>query len=218
MDRLVLFDADLRDPASVNSIIEQAKPDWIFHLAAQSYVQDYDEMFPATSWGHRYWPFLTAPYIGGKPANFNQAAGNIYVCASNKTTPQLISGPNNIWPEPATSWGLVRLPNGQIPYWCTYAINEHVPDEWPALGSWQAPAESFLFLEGSDSDIEGDECDEVLFAHNDGLNITFIDGHAKWRKAEFANNDPTVSANWIYPPAGGGGMNDRGPWTAPDHD
>lgn len=39
MNRLVLFDADLRDPASVHNIIDESQPDWIFHLAAQSYVQ-----------------------------------------------------------------------------------------------------------------------------------------------------------------------------------
>lgn len=37
-DRLRIFDADLRDPVSVSELIQDIKPDWIFHLAAQSYV------------------------------------------------------------------------------------------------------------------------------------------------------------------------------------
>jgi prepilin-type processing-associated H-X9-DG protein len=74
-------------------------------------------------------------------------------------------------------------------------------------------------LENSDSDIEGDELDDMLFGHNEGSNYAFVDGHCKWHKAEFANNDPTDSNNWVYPPAGGGGASgDFGPWTAWSND
>lgn len=188
-------------------------------LAALMYAQDYDEMFCASNWGHRYWPFLWAPYIAGKPAAFTRPAGNIFVCLTHKTIPQYISGPAAITPEPANSWGLVMNSSGQYPYWCTYGINEHITDEWPALAAWEDPAGSFLMLENRDSDSEGDELDELLFGHNEGLNICFVDGHAKWAKAQYANNNPGVSANWIYPPAGGGGATgDRGPWTAPAND
>ncbi len=36
--KLDLVEGDIRDPFSIISIIENRKPDWIFHLAAQSYV------------------------------------------------------------------------------------------------------------------------------------------------------------------------------------
>ncbi len=38
LSRLKVFDADLRDPASVHAILAEVAPDRIFHLAAQSYV------------------------------------------------------------------------------------------------------------------------------------------------------------------------------------
>lgn len=37
-DRLNLIDCDLRDPASVCNLVAESKPDFIFHLAAQSFV------------------------------------------------------------------------------------------------------------------------------------------------------------------------------------
>jgi GDP-4-dehydro-6-deoxy-D-mannose reductase len=38
MDRIALHECDLRDAASTLRTIEQVRPDWIFHLAAQSFV------------------------------------------------------------------------------------------------------------------------------------------------------------------------------------
>jgi GDP-4-dehydro-6-deoxy-D-mannose reductase len=37
-DRIRLLECDLRDAESTRDALEQVKPDWIFHLAAQSYV------------------------------------------------------------------------------------------------------------------------------------------------------------------------------------
>ena len=37
-DRLTLVECDLRDVLSVRTLLEQAEPDWIIHLAAQSFV------------------------------------------------------------------------------------------------------------------------------------------------------------------------------------
>ena len=37
-DRLRLFECDLRDLSSVRNLIEESRPDYIFHLAAQSFV------------------------------------------------------------------------------------------------------------------------------------------------------------------------------------
>src|SRR5215831_8685773 len=36
--RLHLVESDLRDTSSVRSLVRDMRPDWIFHLAAQSYV------------------------------------------------------------------------------------------------------------------------------------------------------------------------------------
>jgi GDP-4-dehydro-6-deoxy-D-mannose reductase len=38
LDKITVIDADLRDASSVDSLVADIGPDWIFHLAAQSYV------------------------------------------------------------------------------------------------------------------------------------------------------------------------------------
>jgi len=38
LDKIRLVECDLRDATSVRNAVKEAKPDWIFHLAAQSYV------------------------------------------------------------------------------------------------------------------------------------------------------------------------------------
>jgi len=38
MDRFCMYECDVRDASSVRDVIEQVRPDWIFHLAAQSFV------------------------------------------------------------------------------------------------------------------------------------------------------------------------------------
>jgi GDP-4-dehydro-6-deoxy-D-mannose reductase len=38
VDKITVIDADLRDASSIESLVADIKPDWIFHLAAQSYV------------------------------------------------------------------------------------------------------------------------------------------------------------------------------------
>ena len=196
-------------------------------MATMMYVQDYDETFFPGSWGHRHWLFLLQSYIKGYPANFRQPKSNIYACPSDRDGIQFISSPPQITPEPARSWGLVLDAQGRYPYWASYAINEHVTDEWPALASYDAPADTFLYLENNDSDAEGDElsdrtrpsCTEIRIDHAQGLTIVFIDGHTKWHRSTYRNNNPCVNANWVYPPAGNGGATgDRGPWTAPGND
>lgn len=44
LDKIELFDCDLTDPVGTNKVIAELKPDWIFHLAAESFV--------SPSWDH----------------------------------------------------------------------------------------------------------------------------------------------------------------------
>ena len=216
--------AQAREKARQATCISNSKQ---MGLATAMYVNDYDEMFFSTNWGHRHWMFLLQPYIKGYPKDHRSPKGNVFVCPSDALDGlQYISNPSQITPEPARSWGLVMDANGEYPYWASYGINEHVTDEWPALAAYEAPADTFLYLENNDSDIEGDElvdpsrksCTEIRFDHSGGLNIVYIDSHTKWSRAVYNNGDPCTATNWVFPPAGGGGTKDAGPWTAPATD
>ena len=170
-------------------------------------------------WGNYYWPFLFEPYTKQEPATVQRGAQGFYWSPNApQNNPQELSSDRArcIWPQPAQSWGLECAPGAgggnsagdctSILYYSTYAYNEHIGD-WQDRGAgsftaWEAPAESFLLLEATDSEIEGDELDELYsrtedcFAtyddpdnadatrggHNGGTTIAYMDSHAKWSK------------------------------------
>jgi prepilin-type N-terminal cleavage/methylation domain-containing protein/prepilin-type processing-associated H-X9-DG protein len=208
-------------------------------IAMAMYTQDYDEKFMSygldsagkeVSWGKYYWPFQLKPYITAFPTNFDKPRSNIFVCPSDPgQEPQYLDGARatQVLPQPATSWGLQQTTHAGGPslaYWCSYSINEHITDleatkGSPSLSAWQDPARSYMIMEASDSEIEGDELDELLFQHNAGTNVLYMDGHVKWLKVSYANNNPKVAANWSIPASSAkGGETEGGAWSAPSDD
>ncbi len=105
----------------------------------------------------------------------------------------------------------------------------------PELAKWQAIAENFFILEAFDSEVEGDELDELYGVpssrrsagtkargeggHGNGINIAYLDGHVKWSKLTFNGNDTSSKLSWKFPSGSKAGENcDIGLWTAPDND
>jgi prepilin-type processing-associated H-X9-DG protein len=203
------------------------------------YAQDYDETLPGdvipetgqetSRWGTYYWPFLVNAYVKGGPQAYNKTKGGIFVCPSDPSSGQELAGirTTRVWPEPATSWGLARDPNrnNNLWYWCSYSINELVTDTAPSLAAWEAPAQSFLILEANDSEIEGDELNELISVpvanngpggsgHSGGLNFLYQDGHVKWSKLAYTAGSGTArNWTWKFPPSDRGGLNATGPWS-----
>jgi prepilin-type N-terminal cleavage/methylation domain-containing protein/prepilin-type processing-associated H-X9-DG protein len=206
------------------------------------YVQDYDETYVGDGdggnqrWGTYFWMFLLKPYNSGVPANFNKSRSSIFYCPSDPDTrPQYLAKAevDLVYPGIAqTQWGIDALTVDDkgakaMGFWSSYAVNENVT-EITSIAEWQDPAGSFLYLEADDSEIEGDELDEMRSlpssirapggGHNGGTNICYLDGHVKWGKTVFkgnpANNaDLTNKDNWVFPPGDGGGSKGKGPWT-----
>jgi len=228
-------------------------------LAGLQYAQDYDETLPSYQldnsgaelpWGKYYWMFQFEPYIKGFAANFDKPRTGVYFCPSDPANlPQYLSGvrATQVLPQPAGSWGLTATTDTTgataLGYWCSYSINEHITDQeeggmrkgGAALSLWQAPAESFFLMEAFDSEIEGDELEEVYGVpvkdrgtttkangeggHGNGMNIAYLDGHVKWSKLSYRNNNSSLWSNWTFPPGSRrGGECDYGGWTAPDTD
>ncbi len=191
-------------------------------LAGLLYSSDYDDGMPASGdngWGKYYWLFLWEPYIKGKPNQIDKPRNNIFFSplAPDGVNFQELADDRatQVWPQPAMSWGFNQLYTNEdgepaLRYWATYGINEHIPDDWPFLSAWEVPAESFLILESTDSEIEGDELDELFGrdidctatypdlvnadptrgGHNGGTTIAYLDGHVKWRKIEWGPQGP----------------------------
>ena len=185
-------------------------------VAGMLYCQDFDDSLPVDGtigWGRYYWVFLMQPYIKDLPKDAALGPSGIFWSPTAPTqNPQFLAGARarNVWPQPAQSWGLkcTKFQGSgcvELSYFTTYSINEHIVD-WQVSGAgsvtvWQEPAASFFLLEATDSEIEGDELDELysrtkscanypdpdnadatLGGHAGGTTIAYLDGHAKWSK------------------------------------
>ncbi len=201
-------------------------------------------------WGNYYWPFLFEPYTKQEPATIQKGPGGFYWSPNAPgNNPQSLSGDRArcVWPEPAQSWGLDCAAGSggntagdcdELQYYSTYGYNEHIGD-WQGSGAgsltaWQSPAESFLLLETTDSEIEGDELDELygrsescfdtypdpdnadatMGGHNGGITIAYMDSHAKWRKNTWGPDGQCGVFNgdipfFTFPPATVGGNSVR---------
>jgi prepilin-type N-terminal cleavage/methylation domain-containing protein/prepilin-type processing-associated H-X9-DG protein len=213
--------------------------------AGQLYAADFDDNLPADSltlgnWGRYYWVFLLTPYVKDAPSDAGKSPKGFFwsPLAPNGTNYQVLSGnrARNVWPEPAQSWGLTCYrPAGnscnELRYWTTYSINEHITD-FPggsSLTAWQSPAESFFLLEATDSEIEGDELDELFSrtkdcpnypdpdnadatrgGHAGGTTYAYLDGHAKWNRTVWGpQGECSVNGDGapllVFPPTTDGG-------------
>jgi prepilin-type N-terminal cleavage/methylation domain-containing protein/prepilin-type processing-associated H-X9-DG protein len=188
-------------------------------------------------WGNYYWPWLMEPYVKQKANSTRGPKGFYWSPLAPDGNPSELSGTRAscIWPQPAQSWGLTCFSGNcdSIRYWSSYAYNEHIGD-WQGTGAgnltmWEAPAESFFLLEGTDSEIEGDELDELYSrtqnctnfpdpanadatngGSNGGTTIAYLDGHAKWRKTTWGASgqchlDSRGNPGLEFPPATRGG-------------
>lgn len=187
----------------------------------------------AENWGKYYWMFTCRDYIARNvPTDYENKKQCVFVCPAMPLSQRLENDSRTraiLYGGDYRKWGLkLRTDSGGNPYfayWCSYAINEHLPGQWPNLSEWSAPSRSFMILEANDSEIEGDELIKLApppryqLPHSDGLNIAYIDGHVKWAKAVYEGQlSQRYGVKWKFPPPGGGGDFDSGPWTAPAGD
>jgi prepilin-type N-terminal cleavage/methylation domain-containing protein/prepilin-type processing-associated H-X9-DG protein len=194
-------------------------------------------------WGKDFWMFHFRPYIGMKVGNIQQRGQSVFTCPSGTTLQYMASDDYAAYQlTPAflqQSWGLVPDAAGNYAWYNSYAINEHLCDEefpgieGPNLAAWQAPAENFLFLEANKSEMEGDELSRgpgtfainnwvgIQARHAGGMNVTYLDGHAGFRKAAWdgpLSSSSSTRRFWRNPPGARDSSTDCGPWTAPDTD
>jgi len=216
-------------------------------LATHMYLSDNNDQFvQGNDYAEWLWTFLHADYIKGAPNDFGKARGNIYFSPiAPADRPQYLSGDSRVAKVQElgldTRYGLVLStdPDGDVAYrfWSTYMINEHVTQEWPNFSSWEEPSGSLLYLEGTDTETEGDELRKIYGRTKDcpgnfeyratrggytgGTNSGYLDGSAKYRKNTYGRPASTNGAQcdfrfWVWPEGGNGGLGDCGAWTAPN--
>jgi len=172
--------AKAREKARQSSCLSNMKQ---FGIGILSYAQDYDEQLV---WYYRYNP----PYV-----NLRWWGDMIQPYVKNY---QLLICPSGSW-----SYPYYRMAGDPDPLICSYAVpaishdaNHTVIQTLWQLGlpGIQAPAETIIVAESAGSEIYtggtpdyhlvdiigfGTNC-RVARRHNDGFNVTFLDGHAKW--------------------------------------
>jgi prepilin-type N-terminal cleavage/methylation domain-containing protein/prepilin-type processing-associated H-X9-DG protein len=189
-------------------------------LALLSYVSDYDETAPAYSVGPYHWNVLVYPYIKNM---------QLYRCPDSTKNPAAPNGTNRNW-LPDYPRGVTGTDGCRI--YSDYAINRgggdystptyNSPARTTAQGYWQDVAGTYWVMEGTCNRIgpyprlaDGtwigpagaapSAVDLNYRIHNDGQNVLFCDGHAKWVNiAEICRYQGTLSGTTLI---------NLGPWT-----
>jgi prepilin-type N-terminal cleavage/methylation domain-containing protein/prepilin-type processing-associated H-X9-DG protein len=176
--------------------------------AMMMYVQDYDETFPSQSRPAPpdviadVWQFVIAPYISNAPTNWSEPNGNIYACPSNTIirglTQTTVDRALLIGLDLVGKYRLTKQPDGTYAYLANYAINDTVVGEnnITTMAAWGEPASAYMVMEANgDGDLDSNDVseentpgrksdDQIFWGHADGMNITYIDGHAKWLRCK----------------------------------
>jgi len=172
--------ARAREKARQTSCLNNMKQ---FGTAVLMYAQDYDEMMPRV-------------YVGG-PLSYTLPNGSSYsgyLLWHTMLFPYIKNIQVYNCPSDTQRW------TGQYTGSTSYGLNVY-NHYGLSLSSFQAPAENMVFAEATGGDsynLDGDlisGVSELHGRHNEGLNNTFADGHAKWMKKD---NIPAFSGSSKY--------------------
>jgi prepilin-type N-terminal cleavage/methylation domain-containing protein/prepilin-type processing-associated H-X9-DG protein len=196
--------AKAREKARQTSCLSNLKQ---LGLGMLQYIQDYDEMFPrvdgagmdgATAQNSTYGSFK---WYGG---TYGYARGWGYVIYPYVKNSQIYKCPSTQYSDAGNAYGMWY----SCPNTAGTAI-ENMFGTYQALGKFARPAETIMLSEkggggGAGAYIGNTNWYACRMDHNEGGNVAFIDGHAKWFKFE---NGP-LPAPWgmapgygIHPPA-----------------
>jgi len=153
-----------------------------FGLALDMYTQDYDEMlpahnddeppYPAYDWRYDALICRLLPYVRNQ---------QMYRCPDDRGC-RPFGTPNERW------WS-----------YCFNRGCEYGPNQPGWLSAFEDPSNTIILFDGAEPDhgVEltdnnsldkpdqwDDDARAAYTRHNGGLNLTFIDGHAKWREAK----------------------------------
>lgn len=180
-----------------------------FSLGMMMYIQDYDDNFQSQGTldiMDDLWMWTLVPYIKGAPKNWNSPRGNIYYCPSNPNV-QRVSNTPILQARVAMGWdipqiyGLIQRPDGSWAWHNSYCLNDAIIGEtgleFTNATSWGRPSDEYMFMETTfDTDMDSNDVDlednEVFMKHTNGMNVAYVDGHAKWMKDSRVPNDSSI--------------------------
>lgn len=178
-------------------------------IAFALYQNDYNDWFPASANTDDLWMFWISPYIKGAPKNWDAPKDNVYSCPNNEKQQFVDADVFERYPGLPQQLGLT-LKNGRYVFNNSYAINDSVVGEtgfeFANSISWLSPSTEYLMLEAgekeggeTDTDLDSDDVNdnklrpsqpvEIFTGHKTGLNILYVDTHAKYLKANLVPGD-----------------------------
>jgi prepilin-type N-terminal cleavage/methylation domain-containing protein/prepilin-type processing-associated H-X9-DG protein len=140
-------------------------------LAFEMYAQDNDETMPgapnAPAGNGAYGGWIWYPTFGTPGSGyFDVTRGALYSYVRNRQI--------YMCPDDRTNSG------------CSYELNSNL--RWAALAAIQSPADTLLLIPedsfgtANDGYFDVPQPDIPIRRHNDGMNLAYADGHAKWQK------------------------------------
>jgi prepilin-type N-terminal cleavage/methylation domain-containing protein/prepilin-type processing-associated H-X9-DG protein len=170
-------------------------------LALALYMGDSDDKFPGSKYSDALWQFWITPYVKTPPKNFDKARDNIYVCPANPNVMTVTGEVFENYPGLAEQFGLKAKPNGNYAWHASYAINDSVVGETGLEfingSAWGSPSTEYLMLESTwDTDMDSNDVDledkEIFVDHKSGMNMLYLDLHAKYLKCSPVPRDGSV--------------------------
>jgi prepilin-type N-terminal cleavage/methylation domain-containing protein/prepilin-type processing-associated H-X9-DG protein len=169
--------------------------------AMMLYLNDNNDLFPGSVNSDALWMFWIAQYVSKPPKNWDQPKDNVYSCPENPNL-QLV-GVEVFDPYPGLPQSLgLTLRDGEYAWHNSYAINDAVIGEtgmeFIVATAWGDPANEYLMMESTfDTDMDSNDVSapkkELFIGHNTGLNMLYVDGHAKYMKADLV---PAGTRQW----------------------
>ena len=171
--------ARAREKARQSSCLSNVKQ---LQLAIMQYVQDYDEMMPTcwtgqTTYEHPYWYEKAEPYLKNT---------QVFLCPSARNYTTIAYGYNYMYLGSTSGTGAVSIADIERPSEMLIFCDSY--DDGSA-GNFHVYAPSAWTIHGGTYDENG--TGNVDPRHNEGANVGWADGHAKWFKLN-ALDDETL--------------------------
>lgn len=163
--------AKAREKARQSSCLSNIKQ---ITIGTLSYIQDYDEVLPRGVFGAVHWPKVMVPYMKN---------WQVLVCPSRSGSNATESMVVGSYPHYGMNSGIAPISTDLVAYPCVSLGAITMPAETVLHGDanwYTGGAETHGCYHMAKPTYATGDTSRWIHPHNDGRNISFVDGHSKW--------------------------------------